>query len=185
MKETRSGLKALEKDLVETLGLNSYMWENGKGAGFWVQVEGLTFDRRKKEGIGADTILFKIWWQEIESSHMMVIFSMKQEARSSAENEWTVGKLNVWYKYYWAMLLLRGQVRLVIMNFSWYQSRQHIKEQRHHFADKGPYNQSYGFSSRYVWMWELDHKKCWVLKKWCFQIVCWRRLLGVPWTARR
>ena len=30
--------------------------------------------------------------------------------------------------------------------------RQHIKKQRHHFADKGPYNQSYGFSSSYVWM---------------------------------
>ena len=65
MKETRSCLKALEKDLVESLGLNSYMWENGKRAGFLVQVEGLTFDRRKKEGMGADTILFKIWWREI------------------------------------------------------------------------------------------------------------------------
>ena len=30
--------------------------------------------------------------------------------------------------------------------------RQPIKKQRHHFADKGPYSQSYGFSSSYVWM---------------------------------
>ena len=29
---------------------------------------------------------------------------------------------------------------------------QHIKKQRHHFADKGPYSQSYGFSSSHVWM---------------------------------
>ena len=26
-----------------------------------------------------------------------------------------------------------------------YQPRQQIKKQRHHFADKGPYSQSYGF----------------------------------------
>ena len=26
-------------------------------------------------------------------------------------------------------------------------SRQHIKKQRHYYADKGPYSQSYGFSS--------------------------------------
>ena len=37
--------------------------------------------------------------------------------------------------------------------------RQHIKKQMHHFTDKGPYNQSYGFSNTHVWMWELDHRK--------------------------
>ena len=37
--------------------------------------------------------------------------------------------------------------------------RQHTKKQRHHFADKGPYSQSYGFSSSHVQMWELDIKK--------------------------
>ena len=30
--------------------------------------------------------------------------------------------------------------------------RQHIKKQRHYFAYKGPYCQSYGFSSSHVWM---------------------------------
>ena len=30
--------------------------------------------------------------------------------------------------------------------------RQHIKRQRHYFADKGPYSQIYGFSSSHVWM---------------------------------
>ena len=29
---------------------------------------------------------------------------------------------------------------------------QHIKKQRHHFANKGPNNQSFGFSSSHVWM---------------------------------
>ena len=32
-------------------------------------------------------------------------------------------------------------------------------------------SQSYAFSSSHVQMWELDHKKGWVLKNWCFQIV--------------
>ena len=48
--------------------------------------------------------------------------------------------------------------------------RQCIKRQRHLFADKGPYSQSYGFSSSHVWMWELDHKEGWVLKNRCFWI---------------
>ena len=61
----------------------------------------------------------------------------------------------------------------------------YIKRQRHHFADKGPSNQSYVSSSSHVQMWEIGHKDCWALKNWCFQLWCWRRLLSVPWTARR
>ena len=34
-----------------------------------------------------------------------------------------------------------------------------IFKSRHHFPDKGPSSQSYGFSSRCVWMCELDHKE--------------------------
>ena len=49
--------------------------------------------------------------------------------------------------------------------------RQHIKNQRHHFADKGPYNLSHGFSCSHVWMWELNHKESWALKNWCFRTV--------------
>ena len=49
--------------------------------------------------------------------------------------------------------------------------RQHFRKQRNHFADKGPYSQSYSFSSSHVWMWDLDHKVGWVPKNWCFQIV--------------
>ena len=46
-----------------------------------------------------------------------------------------------------------------------------IKKQRHHFADKGLYSQSYGFSRSHVWMWELGRKESWVLKNWCFWTV--------------
>ena len=42
------------------------------------------------------------------------------------------------------------------------------------------------FPSSHVWMWELDYKESWVPKNWYFWTVwCWRRLLRVPWTARR
>ena len=34
-------------------------------------------------------------------------------------------------------------------------------------------------------MWELDCEESWVPKNWCFWMWCWRRLLRVPWTARR
>ena len=40
-----------------------------------------------------------------------------------------------------------------------------------HFADRGPYSQSYGFSSSHVWMWELDWKESWALKSSYFWIV--------------
>ena len=49
--------------------------------------------------------------------------------------------------------------------------RQHIKKQRQHFADKGPFSQSYGFPSGHVWMWELDRKEGWMPKTWCFGTV--------------
>ena len=58
--------------------------------------------------------------------------------------------------------------------------RQHIKKQRRHFADKGPYNQNYGFSSTHVWMWELDHKEGWMPKNWCFQTVVLEKTLDSP-----
>ena len=60
------------------------------------------------------------------------------------------------------------------------QYRQHIKKQRHYFANKGPYNQSYGFSSSHVWMWELDYKESWVLKNWCFWPVVLEKTLESP-----
>jgi len=57
--------------------------------------------------------------------------------------------------------------------------RQHIKKQKHHFAYKGPYSQSYGFSS-HVRMWELDNKKVEALKNWCFQTVVLKKTVENP-----
>ena len=54
---------------------------------------------------------------------------------------------------------------------SYKKARQHIKKQRHYFADKGPYNQSYSFFSSHMCMWELYHKEGWGPKNWCFWTV--------------
>ena len=71
-----------------------------------------------------------------------------------------------------------------------YKPRQHTKKQRHHFANKGPYSQRYGFSSSHVWMWELDHKGSWVLKNWCVWAVVLEKAMAphsstlawkIPW----
>ena len=58
--------------------------------------------------------------------------------------------------------------------------RQHVKRQRHYFADQGPSSQSYVFSSNHVRMWELDHKEGWALKNWCFWIVVLEKILESP-----
>ena len=60
------------------------------------------------------------------------------------------------------------------------QSRQHIKKQRHDFANKDPSSQSYGFSCGHVWMWELDYKEIWTLKNWCFWTVVLEKTLEGP-----
>ena len=58
--------------------------------------------------------------------------------------------------------------------------RQHIKKQRHCFANKAPSSQSYGFSSSHVWMWELDYKESWIPKNWCFWTVVSEKTLESP-----
>ena len=63
---------------------------------------------------------------------------------------------------------------------SYDQPRQHIKKQRHHFVNKGPSSQGYGFSSGHVWMWELDYKQSWAPKNWCFWTVVLEKTLESP-----
>ena len=58
--------------------------------------------------------------------------------------------------------------------------RKHIKEQKHHFSDRGLYHQKYGFSSSHVWMWELDRKEDWMLNTWCFWTVVLEKTLERP-----
>ena len=72
-----------------------------------------------------------------------------------------------------------------VYNCVYIKTYQHIKKQRHYFANKGPSSQGYGFP---VVMYGCE---CWTVKKAerqridAFELWCWRRLLGVPWTAIR
>ena len=74
---------------------------------------------------------------------------------------------------------------LVLWKKSYDQPRKHIKKQRHYFTTKGPSSQSYGFP---VIMYGCES---WTIKKAehrridAFELWCWRRLLRIPWTARR
>ena len=65
------------------------------------------------------------------------------------------------------------------------QLRQHIKKQRHYFTNKGRSCQGYDFSSSHVWMWDWTIKKAESWRIDALELWCWRRLLRVPWTARR
>ena len=60
----------------------------------------------------------------------------------------------------------------------------HIKKQSHYFADKGPYNESYGFSSSHVRMWKLDHKESWEPKNRCFQTVVLEKTSESPMDSK-
>ena len=55
-----------------------------------------------------------------------------------------------------------------------------VKKQWHHFANKDPYSQNYGFSSSHVQMWELDPKEGWAQKNLCFWTVVLEKTLESP-----
>ena len=63
---------------------------------------------------------------------------------------------------------------------SYDQPRQHIKKQRHYFANKGLSSLSYDFSSSHIWMQDLDYKESWVPRNWCFSTVVLEKTLESP-----
>ena len=58
--------------------------------------------------------------------------------------------------------------------------KQHVKKKKRYLANKGPYGQSYVFSSGHVWIRELDHKESWARKNWCFGTVVLEKTLESP-----
>ena len=65
---------------------------------------------------------------------------------------------------------------------SYDQTKQLLKSRD--ITNKVPSHQNYGFSSSYIWMWELDYKAEHQRID-AFELRCWRQLMRVPWTARR
>ena len=68
---------------------------------------------------------------------------------------------------------------------SYDQPRQHIKKQRHYFANKGPSSQGYGFPVVMYGCESWTVKKAELRRIDAFELWCWRRLLRDPRTARR
>ena len=85
-----------------------------------------------------------------------------------------------WAPKLWMVMQPWNEKMLACWKKSYDKPRQSIKKQRRHFAIKGLYNQSYGFSSSHVRMWELDHKESWVSKNWCFRTVMLEKTLKSP-----
>ena len=104
-------------------------------------------------------------------------------------NRWGDSVNSVRLKFWGSKITADGDCSHEIKDTPWKKSydqlRQHIKKQRHCFVNRGPYSQCYGFSSS---MYGCD---IWTIKKAehrridAFELWCWRRLLGVPCTARR
>ena len=65
-----------------------------------------------------------------------------------------------------------------------WQTRQRIKKQRHHFAEKCPLRQNYVFSSSHIWMWELDHQEGWARKKCCYWTAVLEKTLESPLNSK-
>ena len=85
----------------------------------------------------------------------------------------------------WGFILVRFALTHLVCLYYFFMGTdikmcQHVKSQRRHFADKGPYSQSFGFSSNRVLMWELDHKEGWVLKNCYFRTAVLENTLENP-----
>ena len=63
---------------------------------------------------------------------------------------------------------------------SWYPNLESILKRRDITLPTGLYSQTYDFSSSHVWMWELDHKKSWAPKNWCFWTAVLEKTLESP-----
>ena len=70
--------------------------------------------------------------------------------------------------------------KLALWKKSYDQPRQHIKNQRHYFTNKGLSSEGYSFSSSHVWMWQLDCEEGWAPKNWCFWTVVLEKTLESP-----
>ena len=69
------------------------------------------------------------------------------------------------------LLMVTAAMKLKILT-PWEKSRdqtiQPIKKQKCYFVNRSPSSQGYGFSNSHVWMWQLEYKKSWAPKNWCF-----------------
>ena len=105
-----------------------------------------------------------------------MLLEINGEITPETKKRWSQSKNNT---QLWIWLVMEGHEikTLTPWKESYDQPRQHIKKQRHYFANKGPSSQSNGFSSSHVWMWDfLKKAEHWRID--AFELWCWRRLLS-------
>ena len=154
------------------------MWNAGLG---WVTTRNqkslLMRVKEESEKVGLNTSVQKI--KIMASSHYYI--ANRRGKYGDSDRFYFLGLQN-----HWGWGLQPGNLKMLApWKESYEKTIQHVKKQRHYLADKSLYNQGYGFPSSHVWMWKLDNKESWSWRTDAFGLWCCRRLLRVPWTARR
>ena len=124
----------------------------------------------------------QIWLHQVLLNHKNNLFVANRWGKSeNTDRFYFLGLLN---HYRWGLQPWNSK-RLDPWNKSYDKPRQHIRKQKYHLAKKCQDSQSMVFS---VVMYKCER---WTIKKPkhskidAFELWCWRRLLRVPWTARR
>ena len=131
--------------------------------------------KEETEKVGLKFNIQKRWWHPVPSLHGKQM--RKQWKQCQTLFSWAPKSLHM------VTAAMKLKDAFSLEEKQW-QPRQQIKKQRHYFADKDPYSQSYDFSSSRVWMWELDQKEDWAPKNWCFQTVVLEKTLESPLDSR-
>ena len=158
--ETQAGIKIARRNInnLRYAGDTTFMAENEE------ELESLLMKvKEESEKVGLKL--------DIQKTKIMVsgpIISWKIDGESME----TVRDYFLWLKNHYRWWLKPWNKKMLApWKKNYGQHRQHIKKQRHCFTSKGLSSQRYVFSSSHVWMWELDHKESWGLKKLCFWTV--------------
>ena len=159
----------------------------------------------KQISITSETQMTPSLWQKVKRNWRASWWKWKRKVKNLTWNS-TFKKIRSWHQvpslngkwmgkhwkqwetlFFWAPISLQMvtatmklKKTLTPWNKSYDQTRGHIKNQRHYFADKGPSDQSYGFPSNHVWKWNLNHKDSRMLKNWCFWTVMLEKTLERP-----
>ena len=168
MQNTSCGMRGwmkhkLESTLLEEISMTSGSWHLPYGGKWRGTKEPLDEDER---GEWKTWLKINIQKTKIMASYPIISWQIDGETME-AVTDFILGLQNQckWWLQPWHSKMLAPWKK----NYD--QPRQHIKKQRHYFANKVLTSQSYGFSSSHVWMWVLDYKKGSMLNHWCFWAV--------------
>ena len=141
LEETQAGIKIARRNInhlryADDTTLMAESEEELKSLLMKVKVEsekvGLKLNIQKTKIMASGPITsWEIDWETVETMSDFIFWGSKITADGDCSQE--IKTLTLWKK-------------------SYDQPRQHIKKQRHYFANKGPSSQGYGFSSSHVWI---------------------------------